>query len=105
MKKAVIQDEAIKSLSDDEAEHPSVVSEQDPHNSDGSGENSELETGKVSSNLPQEGNDSLPEAEGAQREGTLELISLDSEEIVVLEQAAIKAQAAFRGYLVMISLI
>ncbi|KAJ0042556.1 hypothetical protein Pint_19279 [Pistacia integerrima] len=68
--KSSMSKDEVKSLSDEEAENPFV-----------------------------NGIFSLPGTEGAQREGTLELISLDSEEIVVLEQAAIKAQAAFRGYL------
>ncbi|XP_031287303.1 protein IQ-DOMAIN 31-like isoform X2 [Pistacia vera] len=88
--KSSMSKDEVKILSDEEAENPFVVSEQDPH---------ELETANLSSNLPQNGIFSLSGTDGAQREGTLELISLDSEEIVVLEQAAIKAQAAFRGYL------
>lgn len=90
---------ACKAVSSDLAANPSVISNVALHTSNRNEENSEKGS---SANLPHDAVVSLPGKQGAHTEGTMGLDSPGSAEVTAYEQAATKAQAAFRGYLVML---
>ncbi|KAI8541617.1 hypothetical protein RHMOL_Rhmol08G0076000 [Rhododendron molle] len=77
---------------------PPVPADLPPHTTCGaSGENTQLE--KCASGNMSCGVALLPGKQGAETGGDVRLISADNGEILRLEQAATKAQAAFRGYM------
>lgn len=90
---------ACKAVSSDLAVNPSVIPNVALHTSNRVEENSEKGS---SANLPHDAVVSLPGKQGAHTEGTMGLDSPGSAEVIRHEQAATKAQAAFRGYLVML---
>lgn len=90
---------ACKAVSNDLAANPSVISNVALHTSNRIEENSEKGS---SANLPHDAVVSLPGKQGAHTEGTMGLDSPGIAEATRHEQAATKAQAAFRGYLVML---
>lgn len=87
---------ACKAVPGDLAANPSVISDVALHTSNRIEENSEK---GVTVNLAHDAVVSIPGKQGACTEGTTGLDSADSAEIAKQEQAATKAQAAFRGYL------
>ncbi|KAM3761669.1 hypothetical protein ACB098_01G285800 [Castanea mollissima] len=87
---------ACKAVSGDLSANPSVVSDVALHTLNRIEENSEI---GVTANLPHDAVVSMPVKQGAHTEGTMGLDSADSAEITRQEQAATKAQAAFKGYL------
>uniref|UniRef100_A0A5B7AVM4 DUF4005 domain-containing protein n=1 Tax=Davidia involucrata TaxID=16924 RepID=A0A5B7AVM4_DAVIN len=89
---------AAKALPGDLAIDPPVISEFAPQITDRSGENAEFEKG-TAANLAFDAVVSLPGKQGADIEATMGLNSAHNAEITRQEQAATKAQAAFRGYL------
>jgi hypothetical protein len=91
---------ACKAVPGDLAANPSVISDVALHTSNRIEENSEK---GVTVNLAHDAVVSIPGKQGACTEGTTGLDSADSAEIAKQEQAATKAQAAFRGYLVSFS--
>jgi hypothetical protein len=86
-------------VSSDLAVNPSVISNVALHTSNRIEENSEK---GLSANLPHDAVVSFPGKQGAHTKGTMGLDSPGSAEVTRHEQAATKAQAAFRGYLVML---
>ncbi|KAF5457159.1 hypothetical protein F2P56_021285 [Juglans regia] len=87
---------ACKAVSGDLAANPSVISDVVLHTTNRIEEKSEKDVG---AHFPHGALVSLPGKRGAPTEGTFGLDPLDSAEVIRLEQAAMKAQAAFRGYL------
>ncbi|XP_059452844.1 protein IQ-DOMAIN 31-like isoform X2 [Corylus avellana] len=87
---------ACKAVSSDLAANHSVISNVALHTSNRIEENSEKGS---SANLPHDAVVSLPGKQGAHTEGTMGLDSPGGAEVTAYEQAATKAQAAFRGYL------
>ncbi|XP_062151224.1 protein IQ-DOMAIN 31-like isoform X2 [Alnus glutinosa] len=87
---------ACKAVSSDLAVNPSVISNVALHTSNRIEENSEK---GLSANLPHDAVVSFPGKQGAHTKGTMGLDSPGSAEVTRHEQAATKAQAAFRGYL------
>lgn len=103
MKKSTTDKEAnlaCKAVSGDMAANPSVISDVVLHTSDRIEENSER---KVISSLSQDVVVLLPEKQAVVIEGTTGLAPADIMEFTRQEQAATKAQAAFRGYLVILT--
>ena len=90
---------ACKAVSSDLAANPPVISNVALHTSNRIEENSEKGS---SANLPHDAVVPLPGKQGACTVGTMGLDSPGSAEVTACEQAATKAQAAFRGYLVML---
>lgn len=100
MKKSTTNKEATiacKAVSGDLSANPSVVSDVALHTLNRIEEKSEI---GVTANLPHDAVVSMPAKQGAHTEGTMGLDSAGSAEITRQEQAATKAQAAFKGYLV-----
>ena len=100
MKKSTTDKEATiacKAVSGDLSVNPSVVSDVALHTLNRIEEKSEI---GVTANLPHDAVVSMPAKQGAHTEGTMDLDSAGSAEITRQEQAATKAQAAFKGYLV-----
>ncbi|KAA8548003.1 hypothetical protein F0562_004432 [Nyssa sinensis] len=89
---------AAKALSGDLARDPTVISEFPPQTIGRSGENAEFKKG-TAADLACDAVVSLPKKQGADIEATMGLNSALNAEITRQEQAATKAQAAFRGYL------
>lgn len=87
---------ACKAVSGDLSANPSVVSDVALHTLNRIEEKSEI---GVTANLPHDAVVSMPAKQGAHTEGTMGLDSAGSAEITRQEQAATKAQAAFKGYL------
>lgn len=77
---------------------PYVISDLPPQTTYRSDENTELERG-ISANLSCDAV-LLPGIQGTDTEGVMVLNSANNSEIIRQEQAATKAQAAVRGYLV-----
>ncbi|KAG6656377.1 protein IQ-DOMAIN 31-like isoform X1 [Carya illinoinensis] len=87
---------ACKAVSGDLAANPSVISDVVLHTTNRNEEKSEKDVG---AHFPHGALVSLPGKRGAPTEGTFGLDPLDNAELTRLEHAAMKAQAAFRGYL------
>lgn len=100
-KKAATEREAfiaVKAQSGDLALDPPVVSVPAPHTTDRSGGNSVLERA-TTDNLPHDVVLLSPGSQDVDTKANVELGLPNNTDIIRLEQAATKAQAAFRGYL------
>lgn len=107
VKKAATEREAfiaVKAQSGDLALDPPVVSVPAPHTTDRSVGNSVLERA-TTDNLPHDVVLLSPGSQDVDTKANVELGLPNNTDIIRLEQAATKAQAAFRGYLVIFSCI
>lgn len=94
---------AAKAPSSDFAVNPPVVLDPALQTTNTSGDNMEFENGVE--NLPSSKVTLLPGTQGGDGHGATILNSADSDELNRQQQAATKAQAAFRGYLVIFCVI